>query len=215
MIVSRNEIESLALKAARGAGMSWGLAEETSVAAGWLAEHGLPWAETLAGFLGQAHLTCPPQIEAQRIVPSRSGARLCPIMTGSLLSDLGPYASAIEVSDVLAPVWLAPFLASWSGLDRRVQVDWPGVSLLVAQRGVAIGGPPTTSALGAPVASRVAIALEQIDHSQQLLPPRGHSGFVAPGDAWQTLLEFEHRTYVPASAQSRIAGAGAGLLDND
>ena len=34
MIVSRNEIEGLALKAARGAGMSWGLAEEASVCGG-------------------------------------------------------------------------------------------------------------------------------------------------------------------------------------
>ena len=30
MIVSLNEIESLALKSARGAGMSWGLAEEAA-----------------------------------------------------------------------------------------------------------------------------------------------------------------------------------------
>ena len=53
MIVSLNEIESLALKAARGAGMSWGLAEEAAVAASWLAARSLPWAETLADLLAQ------------------------------------------------------------------------------------------------------------------------------------------------------------------
>ncbi|NJO21709.1 MAG: DUF3726 domain-containing protein [Sphingomonadales bacterium] len=41
MIVSLNEIENLSLKACRGAGMSWGLAEEAAQAARWLA--GAAW----------------------------------------------------------------------------------------------------------------------------------------------------------------------------
>ena len=215
MIVSRNEIESLSLKAARGAGMSWGLAEEVAVGAGWLAEHALPWADTLAHVLAKTHTTSPPQIEGQRIAPSRTSTWLCPIMTGALLSDLGPPATAMEVGDVLAPVWLAPFLASWAGPDRRVRLCWPGAALLVAQRGIAVANFASTAALGASLASRIAIALEQIDPSERLQPPRNLSGYAAPDDAWHSLLEFERRSYVPASAQSRIAGAGAGLLDND
>ena len=39
--LSQNEIEQLCLKAARGAGMSWGLAEEAGFAAAWLAMRGL------------------------------------------------------------------------------------------------------------------------------------------------------------------------------
>ena len=126
MIVSRNEIESLALKAARGAGMSWGLAEEASVAAGWLAARDLPWADTLVDVLAQAHTTSTPQIVGHVIAPSRPGTRLCPIMTGALLSDLGPPTSAMEVRDVLAPVWLAPFLARWTGLDRAASLRLGG-----------------------------------------------------------------------------------------
>src|SRR4029078_635119 len=63
MIVSRNEIESLALKAARGAGMSWGLAEEASVGAGWLADSALPWAGTLTALPAQVHTTSAPQVD--------------------------------------------------------------------------------------------------------------------------------------------------------
>ena len=38
--LSRNEVASLCMKAARGAGMSWGLAEEAGFAAAWLVQHG-------------------------------------------------------------------------------------------------------------------------------------------------------------------------------
>jgi uncharacterized protein DUF3726 len=215
MIVSCNEIESLALKAARGAGMSWGLAEEASSAVGWLAEHALPWADTLIGVLRDAHKTSPPQIVEHVVAPSRLGKRLCPIMTGALLSDLGPPACAMEVRDLLAPLWLAPFLASWAGPARGVRLGWPEACLLVAQGNVAGADAAPAGALATTFAERVAIALEPIDRLGQLPRRRERSGYVAPDDAWRTLREFEHRSYVPASEQSRLAGAGAGLLDND
>jgi hypothetical protein len=215
MIVSRNEIESLALKAARGAGMSWGLAEEASVAAGWLAEHALPWADTLVGILAQTHTTSPPQIAGHRITPSRPGTRLCPILTGALLSDLGSPASVMEIRDVLAPVWLAPFLAGWAGPSRVVSLGWRDVHLLVAQSEIAGADAVLAAALAASFADSVAIALEPIDRSGQPRPRCAPSGYLAPDDAWGTLQVFEHRSYVPASARSRMAGAGAGLLDND
>ena len=216
MIVSRNEIESLALKAARGAGMSWGLAEEASFAAGWLAEHALPWADTLLGVLvTPAHTTSPPQIMEQRIAPSRPGTRLCPIMTGALLSDLGAPATIMEVRDVLAPLWLVPFLASWTAPGRGVRLSWPDARFLLAHTAVVGTDTVATAVLAAAVADGVAIALEPIESSGQSRPRREPSGYVAPDHAWHTLQQLEHRTYVPASAESRLAGAGAGLTDND
>ncbi len=215
MIVSRNEIESLALKAARGAGMSWGLAEEASVAAGWLAEHALPWADTLASALAQAHTTSRPQIVGHAITPSHPGTRLCPIMTGALLSDLGQPISTVEVRDVLAPLWLAPFLSSWTWPDRAVRLGWGEAHLLVAQSAMSGVDTALGAALAVAFASRVAIGMEPNDHLTQLRPQRAGSGYLVPDDAWRMLGQFERRSYVPASAQSRIAGAGAGLLDND
>ncbi len=38
--------------------------------------------------------------------------------------------------------------------------------------------------------------------------------FVSPDD-WASLQLLAHKSYVPASAASRLAGAGAGLTDND
>jgi Protein of unknown function (DUF3726) len=215
MIVSRNEIESLALKAARGAGLSWGLAEEASIAAGWLAEHALPWADTLVGVLAQAHGTSAPQVVGPRIAPSHPGTRLCPIRTGALLSDLGPPASDMDVRDLLAPLWLVPFLASWAGPDRGVRLGWGAARLLVGQGDVTGANVAPAGALSTTFAENVTIALQPIDRSRQVLPRRERSGYVAPDDAWRVLQEFEHRSYVPTTAQSRLAGAGAGLLDND
>ena len=38
---------------------------------------------------------------------------------------------------------------------------------------------------------------------------------VVSGQLWQILADFAAKTYVPASEVSRMAGAGAGLTDND
>lgn len=38
--------------------------------------------------------------------------------------------------------------------------------------------------------------------------------FVSP-EVWSSLQTLAHKSYVPASAASRLAGAGAGLTDND
>ncbi len=215
MIVSLNEIESRALKAARGAGLSWGLAEEAAAAAGWLAQQGLPWAETLAVLLAGQHATSRPQIVADVIAPSRAGSQLCSIVSGALLSDLGPRASIMAVCDVLAPLWLGPFVARWAGADRVVRLGWPGVSLRVSPCG-AIGADAASAALALTFAGRVEITLEPSASGQASSPPqRPRTGYATPDDTWHALQGFEQRTYVPASAQSRLAGAGAGLLDND
>ncbi len=41
------------------------------------------------------------------------------------------------------------------------------------------------------------------------------NGCFVEDEVWQKLQYFAHKTYVPSSCESRISGAGAGLLDND
>ncbi|MGC1487905.1 MAG: DUF3726 domain-containing protein, partial [Albidovulum sp.] len=48
---SQSEIEALGIKAARGAGYDWGMAEEAGMAARWLAHEGLPGPELLLACL--------------------------------------------------------------------------------------------------------------------------------------------------------------------
>jgi hypothetical protein len=215
MIVSLNEIESLALKAVRGADMSWGLAEEAAVAASWLAARSLPWAETLADLLAQRPVACQPRIDGDAIAPSRAGSLLCPILTGALLSDLGASVRPMEIRDILAPLWLAPFLARWTTPDRAVRLAWGEVSLAIGPNTLSNPGAAAMEALAAPFASRVEIALVPGTVADHPLRERNRDGCPVPDDAWRALQVLEHRTYVPASAQSRLSGAGAGLLDND
>ncbi len=214
MIVSRNEIESLALKAARGAGMSWGLAEEAAVAAAWLAERALPWAETLVGILAEQQATSRPQIVGDALLPSRPGSRLCPILTGALLSDLGASVHTTRVHDVLGPLWLAPFLARRVGPDSAMRLSWTEVSISIDETGLPAAGATAAAAFAAPFASRVEIVpLSSRDGHRA--NQRERAGYLVSDEAWRALQALEQRTYVPASALSRLAGAGAGLLDND
>ena len=46
-------------------------------------------------------------------------------------------------------------------------------------------------------------------------PVAGHGAFAVDETAWATLTALAHRTYVPATEASRLAGAGAGTTDND
>ena len=62
---SLNEIEALGKKAARGAGMPWGMAEEASKALRWLCAHGIDGMTHLARLLkrndGMEHAQIAPQ----------------------------------------------------------------------------------------------------------------------------------------------------------
>ncbi len=120
--LSLNEVETIAAKAARGAGLSWGGAEEIGKAARAMARAGVAW--------------------------------------------------DVQLLDLLAGV---------------------PVAITAAFEGVAL------ERFAAPTA-----ALEQ---------PKGRYA-IAP-DYLAALDAIGARTYVPATARSREAGAGAGLTDND
>ena len=83
--LSRNEVASLCMKAARGAGMSWGLAEEAGFAASWLVQHGINGPSHLYAHLNQAQ--------------GRPWSDLCPMVT--------PGAWEAPVGRALCPIALA------------------------------------------------------------------------------------------------------------
>ena len=65
--LSLNEVESLAAKVGRGAGFSWGLAEEIGRGARQLAQGGLPWAEALLALAETAEaLQAPSPAQAEQ-----------------------------------------------------------------------------------------------------------------------------------------------------
>lgn len=210
---SIGEAESLVLKAYRGAGFSWGMAQEAGHAAAWMSMYGLPALEQFAQLL--------PAIDGKRIseiVPlmhipgkwSNPTGTLCPVVAGTAFAD-GDYDlsdSGLELENVLQPLILLPFL---SQSDRTIEVAIDeenylcGANICACIAGTAgnISGPTCTS-----------VSVKQSDRVLENTLAFSQRAIVDSA-AVDQLNIFAHRTYVPASEASRLAGAGAGLLDND
>lgn len=215
--LSRNETESLALKAARGAGLSWGLAEEAGAAAGWLAAQGLDGLPTLLALLTTPDRAGP--VPAPGHWTSTTSAPLCPIETGAALLDrariaAGPFTRETRLAPLAFPLLLLPFIARAAALlDRPLALVLPGGSLAIS----ATGGVDATLAekcLGVPVlALSVAPAKGTLARSSSWSGPSPALPAVDPA-CLSRLEALALATTVPASASSR-GGAGSDLSDND
>ena len=192
MIVSLNEVEVMATKAANGAGRPWGLAQEAGMATGRLEAMGLPGARCLLKL-----------IEAtDRETDLRSR---CPVLEGAHLSDLGGADLPVAFDAMHQPLLLAPFLMQ---ARQEATLSWQGCEVGVAAGGVTVRGDEVCPA--SPVQVR-------IDAGVSALPAKkpGTGAVDIADEIWEALGRFAHRTYVPATEASRLKGAGAGLTDND
>ncbi len=216
MTWSLNEIEGLSRKAARGAGLSWGLAEEAGKATRWLCAAGLPGAEALAGLLRQNdgaeyETLCP--LDDTGTWAAKGGA-LCPLISGAAICDHAKdiaEGKPLELGETSFPLLLLPYVAAAAQENETtLKLEWPGVTVTFGAetciKQTIAGALDHDSATGV----RIALA------SGLSAPPLAHvtRGDIDPEIA-QVLSAFAHRTYAPDTAQSRLAGAGAGLSDND
>lgn len=222
MSLSFNEIEGAAFKAARGAGFSWGLSEEAGFAARWLAERGFDWLPALlaACEARQAEGDRDVVIAGNgRVSPGAGADSVCPIHIGAWIADCGDLATGLHIALVRAPLLLLPFLDLLSArggaiaVSLRLQAQGPAASVRVC-RGEVWGDPqPLPASLASSIASvdiaKSATALEKGNVARLARPAP-----IEPA-LGERLKAFEVRTYVPASDRSRVAGAGAGLTDND
>lgn len=233
MIVSLNEIETLATKAARGAGFAWGMAEEIGFAARWLAARDLDGIGALDALL------------ATPAACRRSDA--CPINVGTRLADGAvrelPWASP----DLFSPLLLLPFAACFAENRQAVLEVTLGDALAEIMPNVDDGqvvmsgeasalrsavriAPTSDTSLhemmrGSNLALRTASGPPVSNPAPEYTPseswpsrrvytPRSGERMV-DASRWARLGALELRTYVPASAQSRQTGAGGRLGDND
>ena len=127
MSFSLNEIEAMGKRAARGAGLDWGIAEEAGKATRWLTAHGLPGPELLAELLtrneGKSYDELAP-VSADGVWLAKSG-RLCPLIAGAALSDRATELAAgraFELGPIAFPLLLAPCTMPASGLVSSREV---------------------------------------------------------------------------------------------
>jgi len=216
--LSQNEIEQLCLKAARGAGMSWGLAEEAGFAAAWLAMRGLDGPGALLAQIREAkdrpwREICP--VVAPGRFQAADGGALCPIALGSALCDHAclPEAamdeSVLRVGPVSHPVLLLAFLSDFA--RRRggsIRLVWPRGMVLLSADGRMTGD----------LAELATESRLEGDLSVQGEAPNAPTAPCEPlyvsAEILNELNAFALRTTVPASEASR-AGAGATAGDND
>ena len=219
IVCSLNEVEIYGRRAARGAGMPWGLAEEAGKASRWLAERGLPGVALLARLLeandGRSYQDMAPVI-ANGQWQASNGA-LCPVCTGAALSDhvdLLVSGNPISFSKLDYPLLLAPFLdCSWHRGDLCFQLRWADTRLLVFAESLAIESGQDAAHLVDNVDEVTVTACSKNDAGRVFRPRLG--GVRISRAVWRQIEALAKRTYVPASEESRARGAGAGRTDND
>ena len=187
MTWSMNEVEALARKAARGAGFGWGHAEDAGRATRWLCQHGLDGSAALARYLD-----------------ALSGDLACPIRLGAALSDSRPDETKVELGTLAEPLLVLPFVAD---VARASQTDW----VLRSATGWACLGPDGGARMSGELGGPLTLIRDQAQGD--VLPPVRRA--VVTEAAAQILQRFAARTYAPATEESRLAGAGAGVSDND
>lgn len=220
LTLSRNETESLCMKAARGVGYSWGLAEEAGFAAGWLATRNF---DALTPFL--ALLTQKRAQPCLRGAPfpkaghwrALDGGPLCPIQSGAALTDHaaladGPFGQDTALDPVEIPLLLLPFLAKAAQTCRKhVTVLWDEGALHVTPEGAFHGLDAKAWAGPTPLALRISCVPGAKVQSAATDPIN------LPAHCPKTVHALEIlalKTTVPATTASR-SGAGSGTKIDD
>ena len=206
MTFSLNEVQAMARKATRGAGYGWGLADEAGLAVRWLCAMGCDGCGALARVLDQVDRLARP-VSGDRGWIAEAGV-LCPLQTGTALSDhaLMLQQDTVRVGRVLEPVLILPFLASAS---RRLRQP-----LVLRASGVMAVTDATGLSLDAEMPGEAADLAVCLGTMPQAL--RSPATRAAPQMSdWAMLERLAHRTYAPATEESRARGAGAGGLSDN
>ncbi len=209
MSYSLNEVEATAKRATRGAGYGWGMAEESGRATRWLCAQGLDGASELVrvlerGFAGSVADHMPSGGNTDW-----TGARdLCPLMTGAALSDWSDLlrAGPIRIERLARPMILIPF-AAFAARCLNTVVTVRSGDFSAATDGAQLAIENECPAVAAQVLVTAGGSLTNPSALQSRATP--------DPAAWDMLNRFAHRTYAPATEESRLLGAGAGLSDND
>lgn len=206
MSFSLSEIEALSRKAARGAGYSWGMAEDAGKSVRWLCSWGLPGAEALARYL-QDRDRAPVQpegpIDLSASTWTAAPAPLCPLMTGAAISDCASQDARLQLQNVEWPLLLLPQVA-WP--DHACTLRWASTTLCWDGT-LHLSGPPLTPQADLVTLSPGANAKGKACRQTFRVNPMP--------EARHVLSDFATLTYAPETEMSRRTGAGAELVDRD
>ena len=212
-VVSLSEIDAMGRKAARGAGFTWGLAEEAGRAARWLAAYRQPGPQALLAALeaeDEAAASHAPRPDRPLWHPE--AGTLCPVATGAALSDRAEAIAAgasIALAPVISPLLLVPFLCRAArDLDCLVLLEGEGLALVATPE-----GPAARDWRPLRADEAAGLQVSRTTGADRPAVAAGPEPLRVPVECWRALDRFAHRTYAPATEASRRAGAGG--RDND
>ena len=218
--LSRNETESLCMKAARGAGFSWGMAEEVCFAAGWLCEQGIDGATPLLALLTQK-LDRPTDFGKPVFVDghwqSVDHGPLCPIRLGAALTDRaalpgGPFRQDAQLDPVETPLLLLPFLVRVAQIcQKSLTIDWQEGRLHIRPEGKIEDLDIIVWAGSNALPMKITMSSTEDLKSVVAVPASLPSVLLSTVNGLGVLAL---RTTVPATNASR-SGAGSATTDND
>ena len=211
---SLNEIEQTSRKAARGSGLPWGVADEVGRAVSWLHMHGIDGVSGLVKLFAHLDHASPAELSPIDMdSPWKSPGRvMSPVFAGLAACDTWNDADdySVETGPLAFPALVAGLLGQrLVDSDARVCLRWPGVELTVTSSGLGREGAVSELNL------QQCDALQVTGGRTQEISPATLGDADVDSRAWAELEIMAHRTYVEATEENRLSGAGAGLHDND
>jgi len=220
---SLNESAYRAKLAVRGVGYSWGLAEDAGRALYWLSERGLDGFTALVSVISDIDsnlLGAPRELSGKW---NCEHAGLCPLITGMCVSDCASRLCAsrltdrqtIHISDIAYPVLTLPFMADAAlAYNCELMFNSTEFKAVVGSNALLLHGDSNVVLTSEASFACGNNANEFSDLSFVSITQREPRVNIDAA-VWHKLGEYAHRTYAPATDQSRMLGAGAGIVDSD
>ena len=208
---SLGEIEAQCKKAAKGVGLSWGLAEETGLIARHLSELGLPGSDAIylsLKFIDDNGLEHPSIYEGSfdEIGKPKTGL-LLGVFFLDCLSDV--LEINIKIKDpVIGPLSVVGALLRLQNEHYSFSVSWDNCQITMNEDGFNVSGKNINpKSVGSLVVSISGSSKEPFFLKRSI----ERSSI----DSWDFLTKMAHKTYVPESPMSRLLGAGADDNENE
>ncbi len=204
---SFNEISGMMKRAAMGAGLPAGLAEDAGRAAAWLCQQGMDGAAIALKAVLSAEGQGGCRFDAASGVFDQATAAIA----GPSALDMACAGRRVGLRRTDVPAFVAG-LAGVAASDRQVAftLEGPsGNSVLITPHGIVEAEPLPAAA------SDLTLYLAQDARFPQNDPEPASGGADVDPETWTGIAALAARTFVPASEASRAHGAGAGMTDND
>jgi hypothetical protein len=209
---SLGEIRALSVKAVRGYGMSWGLADDVGYCIEWLQTRGLPGVNAISDYLQireeSENTIALPIINGKNLENPQN--TLCPIALGVWILDAKALPQCTHFH-TYQPLLLLPFISTIA-TDKTTCLQWNNNQLIIATNKV-YSNAQKPQLLEGKTKCILSIDNQNITNLHSL---KHHTRVPDSARKGINILEnFAKRTYAPESEASRLKGAGAGTTDND